>query len=292
VRKNRRRGARPWIAVAGRVARVTSGVLALGAMALATLHVLGWIEAHPYFAVREIDVEAPGRLDANTIVGWAGLTAGMSVWDVSARRAEERLVAHPRIRTASVERRLPDQVTIRVEERQPVAILFGPQPLLVGGDGAAFPPSDGEVIEGLPYVTGLVGKDPFSAAVTERLRQAAQVVALWHTQERLPLISEVRPEADELVVFIVGTPLAVRFGRQARADDLTRLGTLLDLWRGREAQVASIDLSLPGEAVVRLRGAKRPGTSRGALQDASERRHSLSTGAARTALSNGRVSVT
>jgi hypothetical protein len=245
--------------------RVASGVMALAGVALGTRHVLGWIEAHPYFAVREIDVEAPGRLDAKTIVGWAGLVPGMSVWSVSERRAEERLLAHPRIRAASVERRLPGLVTIRVEERQPLAILLGPQLLLVGADGEVFPPRDGEVIEGLPYVTGPVGKDALSGAATERLRQAAHVVRLWQTYERLPLISEVRPEADELVVFPVGTPLAVHFGHQASSDDLERLGTLLDLWRGREAQLASIDLSLPGEAVVRLRGARRRGQSPGAL---------------------------
>lgn len=273
MRKNRRRSARPWVAVAGGVIRTVSGLVAIAGLVLGTHHVLGWIEAHPYFAVREIDVQAPGRVDADTIVGWAGLAPGMSVWSVSERRAEERLLTHPRILAASVERRLPGLVMIRVEERRPLAVLLGPQLLLVAADGTVFPPRDGEAIDKFPYVTGPVGKEALSGAATERLRQAAHVVTLWQAYERLPLISEVRPEADELLVFLVGTPLAVRFGHQASAEDLERLGTLLDLWRGREAQLASIDLSLPGEAVVRLRGAKRRGPSP-------------------SALSNGRVSAT
>jgi len=62
-------------------------------------------------------------------------------------------------------------------------------------------------------------------------------------------------------VFVVGTPLAVRFSSQAGADDFARLTAVLGLWRGREAQLASIDLSLPGEAVLKLRraGARRSG---------------------------------
>jgi hypothetical protein len=54
-------------------------------------------------------------------------------------------------------------------------------------------------------------------------------------------------------VFVVGTPLAVRFPSQPDADDFARLSSVLGLWRGREAQLASIDLSLPGEAVLKLR---------------------------------------
>jgi cell division septal protein FtsQ len=181
---------------------------------------------------------------------------------VSEPRAAERLLTHPRIRAATVERRLPGQVTLRVEERRPVAVLLGSQPLLVAADGVVFRPGEGEGMADLPYVTGLAGEDPFSAASTERLRRAAHVVDLWQAQTHLPPISEVRSESDQLIVFTVGTPLAVRFGLRASTDDLVRLSTLLDLWRGREAQMSTIDLSLPGEAVVGLRGGKRPSHGR------------------------------
>lgn len=258
MRKNRRRGSRPWIAAARRGVRLVGGVAVIAAAVLGGRATLAWVEAHPYFAVREIDVEgAGGRLDAGAIVGWAGLTPGMSVWRVNERRSEERLLAHPRIRAASVKRRLPGQATIRVDERRPLAVLLGSPPLLVDGEGVAFPPCAGEALDGLPYVTGLADDDPFSPAVAERLRGAARVVALWQARDRLPLISEVRAEPDELVVYTVGMPLAVRFGLRTSSEDLARLGALLDLWRGREAQMAAIDLSLPGEAVVRLRGAER-----------------------------------
>ena len=113
----------------------------------------------------EIDVEAKGRLDAQTIISWAGLTPGMSVWEAGEAAAEARLLAHPRIRAASVERRFPGQVIVRVEERTPVAVLFADHPLLVARDGVAFPPLAGEETGDLPYVTGLAGEDPTSAPV-------------------------------------------------------------------------------------------------------------------------------
>lgn len=264
MRKNRRRKSR--IALR-RTLRALAVAAALAGATLAVWHTVGWAKTHPYFAVREIDVEAHGRLDAKTLVAWAELAPGMSVWDVRVRDAEARLLAHPRIREASVERRLPGQVAIRVEEREPVAILFGAKPLWVAADGEVFPPCEAEAIDGFPYVTG-VGGAPRSGQVAERLRRAARLVVLWRAHSQWPSISEVRPAADELTVFLASTPLAVRFPVEVGAEDFARLGTVLEIWRGREAQLAAIDLSLPGEAVLRLRGAKR-GALRPPLQAAA-----------------------
>ncbi|MBI2962708.1 MAG: FtsQ-type POTRA domain-containing protein [Deltaproteobacteria bacterium] len=253
MRKNRRRRSRfAW----RRALRALAGAAALAGATVAAGRLLGWAKAHPYFAVREIDVAAHGRLDGETLLAWSGLAPGMSVWDVRERDAEARLLAHPRIREASVGRRLPGQVVIRVEEREPVALLFAAQPLWVAADGEVFPPCEGETTDGFPYVSG-VGGAARSGAAAERLRRAARLVVSWREHARWPAISEVRPAADEITVFLVGTPMAVRFPLEAGAEDFARLGTVLEIWRGREAQLAVIDLSLPGEAVLRLRGAKR-----------------------------------
>ena len=236
--------------------RVTGRLLAAGAVCAAGLgaarHVGGWAEAHPYFALREIDVHGGRTLDANTLLAWAGLTPGMSVWAVDARAAEQQLLSRPRIRAAAVERVLPDRVTMQVEERQPVAILLAAEPTLVARDGTMFPALDGESLEGLPYVSGIAAGH--SATGRERLRAAANLLARWREHAEWPNVSEVRWDGDELVVFAAGTPLSVRFPAEARSEDFARLSAVLELWRGREAQVAAIDLSLPGEAVLRLRG--------------------------------------
>jgi hypothetical protein len=213
---------------------------------------LAWAKAHPYFALREIDVDTRGCVDPKTLLAWAGLAPGMSIWSVHTTEMESRLLAHPRIRQASLQRTLPNQVRLRVDERRPVAILLAGSPLLVAGDGAVFPALDGEATDGLPYVTGIV---PTGAAYPDggkRLRTVARLVALWQAHADWPAISEVRPDGGDFVVFATGSPLAVRFAAEAEKEDFARLSSVLELWRGREAQVAAIDLSLPGQAVLKL----------------------------------------
>lgn len=265
MKRNRRRGARYRAVLLRGAARglVTAVVLAAGAFA--ARRAAAWIESHPYFALRKIDVEAHGRLDAKTIVAWAGLTSGMSVWNVRARAGAERLLAHPRIREAAVERRLPDEVRIRVEERRPVVILLASEPLLVAGDGTVFPPLADEPVGGLPYVSGFSGKNVSEPDVGERLRDAVRLAGLWQERGRWPALSEIRPDGEDFLVFASGTPLAVRFPRAAREEDFARLSAVLDLWRGREAEVAAIDLSLPGQAVLKLRRARRLSSRRTAI---------------------------
>jgi hypothetical protein len=135
-------------------------------------------------------------------------------------------------------------------------VLFANDPLLVATDGVAFPPLPGEAIADLPYISGLAGKDPASAPVAARLRESARLAVAWRERDQWPTISEIRPGDDELLVYVAGTPLAVRFGAEARNEDLARLAAVLELWRGREVQVAAIDLSLPGEAVLTMRKRK------------------------------------
>ena len=254
MKRNRRRSGRSVLAGLAVVARWITALAGLGAAVVGLNWVVARVQSHPYFALREIDVEARGAVDAKTLLAWAGIAPGASVWSVRELEAERRLLAHPRIREAHVECALPGQVKIRVEERRPVAVVLADRPLLVARDGVVFPATQGEAIADLPYVTGLSGSAPASPAVTRRLRDAARLVELW--RDRGPwTASEIHPDGDELVVFVVGTPLAVRFSSQADVDDFARLSAVLGLWRGREEQLASIDLSLPGEAVLKLRRA-------------------------------------
>jgi len=262
VKKNRRRGARLGIAVLHEAARGSLVLIAIAAATIGAERAFAWATAHPYFALREIEVEARGRIDPKTLIAWAGLTPGMSIWGVHAAEAERRLLAHPRICEASLERRLPNQVRLRVEERRPLAILLAGLPLLLAGDGAVFPALDGEATAELPYVTGVLATGGAPADGGKDLRAAVRLVALWQAHADWPAISEIRPDGEDFVVFANGSPLAVRFAAEAQAEDFARLSSVLELWRGRETQVAAIDLSLPGQAVLKLGRPLKPVSAR------------------------------
>lgn len=268
MKRNRRRRRHPILAVARAALRIGVG---LAGAVLAVWTVLGvsrWVAAHPYFALAAIEIRGAESVDDRTIVDWAGLEPGASLWRVDAADAEARLRSVPRLRAAYVERLFPDRVAIAVEEREPVAVVLARGgPLFVDAEAELFRPVEGEGIEGYPYVTGLphAAEGEPTLAEIEQLRRAVRLALLWGSRAHWPALSEIRPEeSGEIVAFPEENPMAIRFSDEIDVDQFSRLASILALWRGREAQVAAVDLTMPGHAVLRLRGAiPKPKGSRG-----------------------------
>src|SRR5439155_7820276 len=122
--RSRRRGA----GLGGRALRralwvALSGVAGIGIVAVAAPPVRDAARRHPYFAVREVVVRDHHRLPADEVRAAAGVTPGMSIWDVDAAAAAARLATHRWIRAARVRRQLPSRVVIDVRDVPPLAIV-------------------------------------------------------------------------------------------------------------------------------------------------------------------------
>jgi cell division protein FtsQ len=258
MRRNRRRGTHP-IARILRVGVRSVVFLVLVATVVTSGAVIGrWLSSHRYFAIAAIEVRGARVASPEAIARWAGIERGQNLWTVAPVLAEERLHAVPRLRSVHVERAFPDRVVIAVEEREPVALVLARSgPVLVDADASLFPPLPGESLEAYPYVTGLPTTSegmpaPWSVG---RLKRALRLLELWRTRGGWPALSEIRPEeSGDVVAFPEENPMAIRFAPDVHPEQLARLATVLTLWRGREAQIAGVDLTMPGQAVLKLRG--------------------------------------
>ena len=96
-------------------------ILAVGA-ALAETLLIGLLLLGPFFQVREVRVQGTQRLTADEVLAAAGVGKGGSIFAVDPGAVGRRLEGSPWIRTASVSTRLPNAMTIRVEEWSPVAV--------------------------------------------------------------------------------------------------------------------------------------------------------------------------
>lgn len=74
------------------------------------------------FEVRQIRVEGAEVLPAMKVVQAAQIAPGDPLLRLDVHRARAQLEALPEIRSARIERRLPDQVVIKVSEREPYAL--------------------------------------------------------------------------------------------------------------------------------------------------------------------------
>ena len=249
----------------GRRVRVAGGVaitVALVAVVVTYGPVLASaIADHPYFSVTEIVVTPTQHVRAGSLLESVDLRAGVSLWRVDPETLAATLEAQPWIRRANVRREFPRRLVVDVTERKPAAILYLDQLYYVDNTGLAFVRVGDRDPLDLPFLTGI------EAAIVADERPFArhairQALRLLHSMQvaGLPFrVSEVHIDRERgITVFPIEPRVALTFGWSGFGSKLTRLGRVLQDFRGRESQIREVDLTMGTAVVVRLRqsGAK------------------------------------
>ncbi|MFT7580405.1 MAG: cell division septal protein FtsQ [Myxococcota bacterium] len=237
------------------------GIFALWALPMGTAAVafatpLLGVKAYEYvmqnghFHVREVLVEGNISLDLEAVREIAGIAPGTHVLDTDMDAVAARLMAHPWIRWASVERELPDRLMVTLSEHQPAAYLAVGELVLVDKRGEPFAIAEIGETRKLPIITGVDAADlenPTRRAGTlSDIRAALNVSRLYDAMglsARWPL-AELRVDPMMGIGFVlseVGTE--VRVGHGPYRDKLMRLEWVLESLQqdGKVAEYVVLD---------------------------------------------------
>ena len=132
ARSSRRRRAPRWLRLGGAAALAVALIAGSGF----AVHLSGWdvqavegvrakmlaLSAEAGLKVNDVVVQGRGRTGGDAILAALGATRGTPMLAISPAAAKARLEALPWIRSASVERLLPDTLYVQVAERQPLAL--------------------------------------------------------------------------------------------------------------------------------------------------------------------------
>ena len=108
-----------------------------------------------FFRAERITVKGIQVLDRSAVLEAAQLTDGVNILSVNRRRVQRRLLSHPWVAEARVDRELPDRLLITVTEYEPLAILDLGRPFIIDPDGEIFKAHSPTDPDRLPVVTGL-----------------------------------------------------------------------------------------------------------------------------------------
>ncbi len=101
----------------------------LGFMAVAVMlyfvgsNVSTHVRKHLIFTVRDVVVEGVEYLDNDALLAAAGVEPGVNIFDVDIAEVAGRIERSFAAENFTLYRRMPNRITIRVNERQPVALL-------------------------------------------------------------------------------------------------------------------------------------------------------------------------
>lgn len=225
------------------------GVAALGAVYYAADEAATYLDQSSGFRVERIEVVGHQQLTERQVLERAGLTPGSSIFDVDIVAARRRLLLDPWIRRATVDKRMPATVVVRVVERRPVALLGGAGTLqLMAEDGTVMGATPSGAAPDLPVLTGFdlerrrtdpVGlQDELTAAV--ELLRLLEEVGLPGGRTPAELHRSVRGGFD----LLTGDALVVHLGPGPYRPKLKRLAESIAALDGRSLHAAEI--FLPG----------------------------------------------
>ena len=124
-------------------------------------------------SVTNIEVQGRETTDSQMIMAALAATKGTPILSVNPLRAKAQLEALPWVRSAVIERRLPDTIRVRLVERRPLAVWqHSGRHELIDREGTVIPVRDLDRFAKLPIVVGddaaphaaklleMVGKEP------------------------------------------------------------------------------------------------------------------------------------
>ncbi len=168
-----------------------------------------------------------------------------------------RALFHSRSDVPIVSTRPPGKAVVAIERRGSFYALYS--------NGSLRGPISAGAVGDLAILSGGALK---SASGPALVRYAAMLV---RSEAKLSQpISQMRVESDgTIVIFLDRTATQVILNFDDFAGELKRASQVMAHWRGREGSIALLDMTIAGEAVVRLRGIAAGRTPKGRAREAA-----------------------
>lgn len=193
--------------------------------------------------VKSVQVEGRGRADKQAILAALGAARGTPILSVDLDAAKARLETVPWVRSASIERLLPDTLYVRLTERAPLALWQHRGKFdLVDQDGNVI--ADGDIGD-YPFLPQVVG-DGAPAATPDLLKVLAGEPAL-----QAHVTASVRVGGRRWDIHL-DNGILVSLPENSAASAWHRLAALDRSDRLLERAVQVVDMRLPDRVVLRV----------------------------------------
>ncbi len=216
----------------------------------------------PLFLVKRVDVEATQRPGEEEIRSRSGIRPGMNLLSLDTAEVSRRLETHPWIHHATVVKRPPDEVLIKVREREPAA-LVGVRGTLyyMDAEGNLLGKTESGAALDFPMITGLE-QDVGETRRHRRGRDVQQALSLLRALQAVPAlgrVSEIHVDGSEGLRFILeGFSVPVRVGWTGFSNKTVRFEKALPSLASQSNAIESVDLRFSDQIVVRQREGGEP----------------------------------
>jgi cell division protein FtsQ len=229
-----------------RCAQAAAFAVSLGGLCWAAYTVVLYLKTAPRFEVEKLSVSGLRRVDENQVLAQAGFELGTNVFKLDLDEMRERVEQIQWVRHALVERVLPDQIIIKVVEREPIGLgRIRGEIYQFDEDAVIFDPDPASA--GFPILDGL-GADP-----EENKRKVAIYRRVMEELGQTSLSEIHISDAEEVSVVEAGDPLLVTLGASDYRNRWMRYLQLRPQIQQQYPQAVRVDLRFKNQVIVRMR---------------------------------------
>ena len=213
--------------------------------------------ASDLFRVETIQVEGNKQVVRSDIVGLSDINSGDMTFDLDLNLIGRKISENPWIREAQVARIFPKQVVIRIEERQPRAIINLDYLYYLDERGEVFKVlGSGDSLD-YPVVTGF-DREELQQKDSQSGRQLRSIIALIEDLKQreifgLDQVSEIHRETGGgICLYTYKSAVKIRLGRCDYQEKIDRLERLYVKLEKRLPVLDYIDLNVDERVIVRV----------------------------------------
>jgi cell division protein FtsQ len=213
--------------------------------------------------INNIEIEGARRLSRSVLLEQAGLKPGINLLAVRPTQVERALLSHPWIARAELSRKWPDHLHLKIQERDPVALVqIGEELLYMDRQGMLFKPLSPGDPHNFPVITGLT-PEQFRHTAGDMPEAVAQAFQLMEVLKKNPPplnlenISEIHTDLERgFTLYANGLGVALDIGFRDYPDKLQKFARLWPYLaqKGLLTRAGRINLTYPRRVLVTLKG--------------------------------------
>ncbi len=258
----RERQPRDWRRLLQRALRIAVAAVSVTFIVGGAVVAARMLASSDLMRVARVQVENTHRTSEEEIVALSDIEVGDRIFELDLDMIAARIEENPWVRQARVDRIFPQDVRIRVAEREPRAIVNLGYLYYVDEEGEVFKMLDGRDRLDYPVITGIERDELIDhpRQAQARLRRAVSLLAELEQRRHFntEAVSEIHlNDRRGIALYTYRSAVAVHLGEGDYAEKLDRLERVYKELEPRLAMLEYIDLQVPDRVIVR----RDPGTT-------------------------------
>jgi len=191
--------------------------------------------------IKDTQFEGCQNVSPQELMTLAGLRPGANIFTVSLKEISQRIRANPWVKEVKIRRTFPHLLTVKVNERVPVALVSHKKLFLVDEEGILFKEVEANDKVNMPIITGL----SFSQQNSDRLKRIIDLLKLADKEAVLPMemVSEVHFDANYgITIYTLQDAIPIRMGFGDYGKKLALLATIQEDLYARQVTPEAIDI--------------------------------------------------